>query len=300
MPVSSTTRRIPLSEWGDRKDRILELYINQGLKLLGDDGVIETMKKEGFTATKSQYETQLRAWKVRKYMSSKEWTEIVPEIQQGRRRGETNDIRPLGRVMPPSRIERACRRYAPKPHQTTEICPRDDDHVLSIRAESRHTSVEQGVPEIMDIPPDGSPEGVIDRSALGSLDLNFDEANPPGDDLAYSAFGAQDSDGIGFETNLLSSNDGGFGGAIDFSLGRAMGPVDTSHIQSLAPVQGHITDLTFNIAATPIEYTVSSDPFVSNPTNSTGRKQLTFPRSHWIQSLTSTEIAEMVLSSKCE
>ncbi|OTA80359.1 hypothetical protein M434DRAFT_17771 [Hypoxylon sp. CO27-5] len=298
MPSSSTTRRISPSEWKIHKDRILELYIHQKLALLGDDGVIETMKKEGFTATKSQYETQLRVWEIRKYRTSKEWVGIISEIQQNQRRGGINDIHPLDRVMPPSRIERACRRHAPKTHQITESRPRDGDRVLSTPTESRHTSVGRIVPETVEMPPVESLGGAIDISALGGLDLfNFDEANPPGDDFAYSGFGAQDSDGIGFETSLLSSDDGGFGGTIDFSLGLAMGAVETSHIQSLAPVQRHITDLTLNTAATPIAYTFSSDPFISNPTNSTRRKQLTFPRSHWIQSLTSTEIAKMVLNS---
>ncbi|KAI1097473.1 hypothetical protein F4804DRAFT_351583 [Jackrogersella minutella] len=51
MPISSTTQRIPQQEWNSRRDRIRELYLGRGLKLVGPDGVIEAMAKEGFTAT---------------------------------------------------------------------------------------------------------------------------------------------------------------------------------------------------------------------------------------------------------
>lgn len=37
-------------EWADRKDRIIQLYLDDGRKLAGPDSVIEVMAEEGFTA----------------------------------------------------------------------------------------------------------------------------------------------------------------------------------------------------------------------------------------------------------
>ncbi|KAI0867931.1 hypothetical protein GGS24DRAFT_514322 [Hypoxylon argillaceum] len=48
---NSRTRRIPRSEWEVHKPRIIELYRDVERPLLGPDGVIETMEKEGFSAT---------------------------------------------------------------------------------------------------------------------------------------------------------------------------------------------------------------------------------------------------------
>ncbi|KAI1418464.1 ankyrin [Hypoxylon sp. FL1857] len=294
MPASSATRRNAPSEWESHKDRILELYLDRNLKLVGDDGVIETMKKEGFTATKSQYETQLRAWDARKYVSSKEWTRIIPIIQQSRERGEAGGIRPLGRVMPLSRVERACRRYASRTRQTD---PRDDDRATSFSAENRHTSVEQLAPEIVDIPPFESLEA-IDLSTLENLDhFNFNAVNLPMDNLVGSVFQAQGSDAIGFETSPPSNNHDGFGNALDFSLEQVVEVVEMSPIQPPAPNQLHVTGFPFDTTATPVAPAFVPGFSVSNPADAATGKQLAFPRNIWIGVLTSAEIAETVLNS---
>jgi len=42
--------KIPEKEWEVRKDLIRRLYLDENRKLMGSDGVIETMKGHGFSA----------------------------------------------------------------------------------------------------------------------------------------------------------------------------------------------------------------------------------------------------------
>ncbi|RYC65394.1 hypothetical protein CHU98_g802 [Xylaria longipes] len=110
MPTSrSNTTRIWQSEWEERKDRLIELYLGRKLKLSGPNGIIETMANDGFTATKAQYEYQFRLWKVRKNMKRHEYERIIQERQHG---GESTPITLEGRVISDARSERALRRYA--------------------------------------------------------------------------------------------------------------------------------------------------------------------------------------------
>ncbi|TRX89887.1 hypothetical protein FHL15_009159 [Xylaria flabelliformis] len=109
MPISQTTTRILRSEWEDRKSRLIELYLDLNLPLLGPNGVIETMANEGFAATKPQYEYQFRVWKVRKNMKRLEYERIIRERQHG---VEPSTITLEGRAISNARFERALRRYA--------------------------------------------------------------------------------------------------------------------------------------------------------------------------------------------
>ncbi|KAI1123984.1 hypothetical protein F5Y10DRAFT_285544 [Nemania abortiva] len=106
------TPRIPQKEWEARKSRLIKLYLDDGLQLAGLNGVIETMKNEGFIATKAQYEHHFRTWKLRKYMKRAEWEEIIKRQQQGT--NPTSVAPPLtlaGRVISDARREKALRRY---------------------------------------------------------------------------------------------------------------------------------------------------------------------------------------------
>ncbi|KAI0412569.1 hypothetical protein F5X98DRAFT_391834 [Xylaria grammica] len=108
MPTSRTSR-ITQKEWEVRKRRIIELYVGDQLQLTGPDGVIETMAKEGFTATKAQYVYQFHTWQVRKNMKRHQWEEVIRE----RERGEAPTPIVLGGiVLSEARTEKALRRYA--------------------------------------------------------------------------------------------------------------------------------------------------------------------------------------------
>ncbi|KAI1447758.1 hypothetical protein F5Y02DRAFT_415758 [Annulohypoxylon stygium] len=113
MPISSTTQRISPTEWANRKSRIFELYIRDGHTR---DEVIKEMTREGFTATKSQYELQFKAWGWRKNRKQAEWTRTFQEQQQGAMASVTL----AGRAISDSRIETARRRYARRRPQALE------------------------------------------------------------------------------------------------------------------------------------------------------------------------------------
>ncbi|KAI0895032.1 hypothetical protein F4806DRAFT_497734 [Annulohypoxylon nitens] len=105
MPISLTTQRISSREWANRKSRIHELYIRDGRTLTE---IMREMTKEGFPATKSQYEHQFKMWGWRKNRKQAEWAKTFQERQQG----DTAPIILSGRVISDSRVETARRRYA--------------------------------------------------------------------------------------------------------------------------------------------------------------------------------------------
>ncbi|KAI0896672.1 hypothetical protein F4806DRAFT_436311 [Annulohypoxylon nitens] len=115
MPASNKSR-IPREKWEQHKDRIIDLYINQGITL---SGVIDTMKSEGFFATRNQYEVQLRGWNVHKNMTEKSWDEVFS-------REETSEINLSGQRLPNSRVMTARALYGPSENQVRE---RGTNHV---------------------------------------------------------------------------------------------------------------------------------------------------------------------------
>ncbi|KAI1207971.1 uncharacterized protein F4807DRAFT_452528 [Annulohypoxylon truncatum] len=147
MPSSSKAPRISSREWANRKPRILELYINDGRTLAE---VIEEMTKEGFTATKSQYEHKFRVWRERKNMKRVEWAKAIREREQG---GSTAPFILSGRELPGSKVETARRRYAPKRPQVSEEEVQghaalpiaiEDDHMFMEELTSEATMVTAG------------------------------------------------------------------------------------------------------------------------------------------------------------
>ena len=109
MPRDKATPRIPEKEWAKHRDVIRSLYIEQGKKLQGEDGVIDIMTRlHGFPATyeasltldthaqvsnyiysKAQYETRFKKWGYWKNSNSSEWRMIARIVKsrsvQGKR-----------------------------------------------------------------------------------------------------------------------------------------------------------------------------------------------------------------------
>ncbi|KAI1410426.1 hypothetical protein F5Y13DRAFT_202217 [Hypoxylon sp. FL1857] len=129
MPASSRTQQIPQQEWERRKDQIIKLYITDGAKLLGDNGVIKIMEKDGFVATKSQYEHQFRQWEVHKNMRRHERDRAIQQRKQRLQRGDPTPITLAGRVIPNCRIDRAERLRRGKRPQIQDPVLRDNDRV---------------------------------------------------------------------------------------------------------------------------------------------------------------------------
>ncbi|KAI1460351.1 hypothetical protein F4805DRAFT_454775 [Annulohypoxylon moriforme] len=130
MSTSSQTR-ISDDQWRIRQDRILELYLDPKGQLSGPDGVIEMMKREGFSATESQYETKFKKWGIRKYVKRGEYEgdEIPPNI-----------------AISDHRRERALRRYRLKGQQASKRVGNNNDHVpqeiTDLQVLTRDVSVE--------------------------------------------------------------------------------------------------------------------------------------------------------------
>ncbi|PSN70529.1 hypothetical protein BS50DRAFT_520393, partial [Corynespora cassiicola Philippines] len=70
----SRRRRISEEEWARHKGTIQRIYVVEDRPLLGEDGLMRTMERDhGFSATKAQYETQLKKkWHFRKYSTKDE------------------------------------------------------------------------------------------------------------------------------------------------------------------------------------------------------------------------------------
>ncbi|KAI1086566.1 hypothetical protein F5B19DRAFT_131367 [Rostrohypoxylon terebratum] len=135
MPSSSTTSRIPPAEWEERKDRIIDLYMNQNIPLKGDNGLMNILEREGFSASRSQYETQLRGWGLRKYMSNTEWSEYFSENHESPQRGGTRELCLSGKQLPTSRIKTAQRRHRRREKQAKKTLKSNNPHA-SLRSTS--------------------------------------------------------------------------------------------------------------------------------------------------------------------
>ncbi|KAI0103960.1 hypothetical protein GGR51DRAFT_561338 [Nemania sp. FL0031] len=165
MPPSRTTR-IPPREWETRKDRLNQLYVERGLPLLGQNGVMTTMANEGFIATKSQYETQFRSWGWRKNMSRPEWEDIIHAREQGEAAGP---ITLGGRVLSDTRSRTALRRYRRQIFPVGQLALHDSADVVQgsrTPIAGVDTAAENVAPEIA-LPITSSNESTSNRLSAG-------------------------------------------------------------------------------------------------------------------------------------
>ncbi|KAL1794508.1 hypothetical protein ACET3X_007929 [Alternaria dauci] len=99
--------RIDDGIWEQYRNNIRELYISEDRTLDGHEGVMDIMtKRYGFSPTKSQYQSKLAAWAVRKKITNKEWNTILPRIQERTQRGRQTEVMFNGIRVDEKRIER--------------------------------------------------------------------------------------------------------------------------------------------------------------------------------------------------
>ncbi|KAI1456648.1 hypothetical protein F4805DRAFT_458649 [Annulohypoxylon moriforme] len=203
MPFSPETRRITDGEWESHKSRILQLYITSQCTLGGSNGVIETMAKEGFTATAPQYEHRFRKWKVRKNNTRAEYERLIYGSQQG------GDITQVSRKISTPKLRRARRRYAPRLPQGEDSI--SHEHGDTTRAEGGHMSAfesETGLPSAeidvtarimpIDIDIDGNVSSLIlPNNDLGIVDWDVDMI-----DETYSGFPLEVLNDFAWETHI--------------------------------------------------------------------------------------------------
>ncbi|OTA61615.1 hypothetical protein K449DRAFT_65044 [Hypoxylon sp. EC38] len=237
MPTLPTTQHIPKQEWEKRKGRIVDLYLTHGVKLLGHDGVIETMAKEGFTATKSQYELQFRQWGLHKYMRRHELDRAIQERKQRRQRGDPTPITFAGKAIPNSRIDRAERLLVRQKGQHNETALLDDDNVAQENTSPQIPTVEpynsatintvnhaeaQGIDQV--VQPSDLANDVIGMSFHDTFGASAYMDNAGTTDLATFDFSVQKSYDLTLEPSSLPGDGQLFVESIDsqFLSGNAM------------------------------------------------------------------------------
>lgn len=293
MPPSLTTPRIPPTEWEQRRVRIVNLYINQDLTLLGDNGVIETMKREGFSATKSQYETQLRGWGVRKNMTSEEWSEYFSRNQESQQGGETRELCLSGKKFSTSRIKTAQRRHGRREKQATKKVASGSRHASLgstllpiLTLEGRPTPSEQDASRSAHSQP-LEPVREVDISAIEVVDIsnvNADTLYPNHSIRSTPQFQANNS--LNFITNVVSDNalnDGDFRG-LDLPLN------DLTDINMETPRSFDFDQHIFDIQSD-TERTLVPSSSTPNQVNLTGIES---QRGIGINTLPSIEIVRMI------
>ncbi|XXH05505.1 hypothetical protein Hte_011935 [Hypoxylon texense] len=288
-------RRIPPAEWEGRKDRIVELYLNQNLTLSrsnGTDGVIETMEREGFIATKSQYEAKFKAWGVRKNLKQHEWTSIIPTIQESRRRGEPHPVELSGRVIPSFRVDKAQRRYKLGSNQAAGRVPGDNDRTAP-RNEVSPASTSEGQISVIEATLGAgieSTDPTTNSTLYGLHDLGLDDLGfDPGPSFPQAQVGNHPA----LETSVHPSNYFGFGEThnLDFSLTGLLGGLGTNYTHPIPSNLSMANEISLDAAAPPISsYASSVAPFHSNMIGATERLKLKFPRKLWIGPLPSAKI----------
>ncbi|KAI0178912.1 hypothetical protein GGR52DRAFT_278980 [Hypoxylon sp. FL1284] len=293
-------RKILLAEWEDHKDRIVELYLDKHLTLsscAGREGVIETMEKEGFVATKSQYEAQLRKWGVRKNMKLSEWKSAIPDIESRRQRGEALPIRLSGRTIPSSRINKARRRYRLGGRQVADRATSNNGpQPLRREASSASTQGRQRPLENAGTRAESSPhveptaEGVENpENYLNSIEYNVDDVDI--DALVDITSQGQPSDGVSLELSVFPSNTFGSEEMHNFfaPLESLVGSTEPSHIQpvstNLVAADGTNFDDT---APTGLDVVSPAFAFLTNEINAIQRPTVIFPRATWLKQLPST------------
>ncbi|KAI1446960.1 ankyrin [Annulohypoxylon stygium] len=76
--MATKTRKIPQEEWDLHKETILSHYLTSDLAL---DKLVQVMDEvNGFSATKSQFEAQLKTWNARKNLKKGEWEDLLEKM----------------------------------------------------------------------------------------------------------------------------------------------------------------------------------------------------------------------------
>ncbi|KAF2678237.1 ankyrin [Lentithecium fluviatile CBS 122367] len=112
MDSTPRARKIDEATWERHRSTIERLYVTEDKQLEGKDGVIVIMTKgHAFTASKSQYETRFKVWKIRKNVKRNEWPPILKKVRKRKRLGKDSEVTLNGTVISKERIEREISRY---------------------------------------------------------------------------------------------------------------------------------------------------------------------------------------------
>ncbi|KAH8887999.1 hypothetical protein GQ53DRAFT_265227 [Thozetella sp. PMI_491] len=116
MSLQTQKPRLTDLDWARHEAKITKLYWEED-RTRGD--VMDIMaREENFHASKSQYETRFKKWRITKYHKSKHWSLIGHRLGQRRDFGKQSEVLFDGRVVPNAMVQRETRRhYAPSHFQ---------------------------------------------------------------------------------------------------------------------------------------------------------------------------------------
>ncbi|KAI1458479.1 ankyrin [Annulohypoxylon moriforme] len=134
--MATKTRKISQDTWNLHKDVILSLYLTSDLPM---DELVQAMKRDhGFSATASQFETQLKVWNARKNLKRFEWEELFEKIDRLSSQGIQSRVVISDHPVSMNRIHRA-RRYCNSESHPSKRRRTDTD--LSDNVNGRYTNI---------------------------------------------------------------------------------------------------------------------------------------------------------------
>ncbi|KAJ6208175.1 hypothetical protein PSV09DRAFT_1098517, partial [Bipolaris maydis] len=110
MPKTNHPRIAP-TEWQNRKETIQKLYLSEDKSLMGEGGVIETMKGKGFFASKPQYEAQFMRWGFKKKLTRENWHTIGHIIKNRDKLGRVSHVYAYGTRLSSDKVKKETSRY---------------------------------------------------------------------------------------------------------------------------------------------------------------------------------------------
>ncbi|KAH7000485.1 ankyrin repeat-containing domain protein [Ilyonectria destructans] len=102
--------RIPNAQWDAHKEQIRALYLAEDKTL---DQTIEIMReRHGFSATDKQYVRKLKAWGMKKNVSSHQWKQSVSLVQKRKALGKETKLTIDGMVISAKKMKKEMGRYS--------------------------------------------------------------------------------------------------------------------------------------------------------------------------------------------
>ncbi|KAH8753943.1 ankyrin repeat-containing domain protein [Hyaloscypha finlandica] len=105
--VCKMSERVDPQCWDRFKNAIRGLYIANGHKLEGPDGVITKMEeRHGFKATKAQYEKKFKEWRFKKNHTKEDWRIVGHKVEQRKRAAKESNVYLDQELMPQKKLRK--------------------------------------------------------------------------------------------------------------------------------------------------------------------------------------------------
>ncbi|KAJ5025954.1 hypothetical protein PSV08DRAFT_391395 [Bipolaris maydis] len=140
MPKTNHPRIAP-TEWQNRKETIQKLYLSEDKSLMGEGGVIETMKGKGFFASKPQYEAQFMRWGFKKKLTRENWHTIGHIIKNRDKLGRVSHVYAYGTRLSSDKVKKETSRY--KACDANKECCTNQTLPVGIEVQSDEKEVEE-------------------------------------------------------------------------------------------------------------------------------------------------------------